>query len=1146
MRITLVSILLSGLWLSAGSAWAQNATEIPNPDPELERRTFQVAPGFEVNLFAADPLLAKPIQMNFDPAGRLWVATSELYPQILPGQKANDKIIILTDTKGVGRADKISVFADGLMIPTGVAPGNGGAYVANSTELLHLSDTDGDGKADTRRVILSGFGTEDTHHILHTLQWGPEGFLYFNQSIYIHSHIETPYGVRRLGAGGIWQFRPDNLQLEVLARGFVNSWGHQLDAWGQSFATDGAYGEGINYIVPGAYYVTAAGASRILGGMNPGSPKHCGLEIVSGRGFPSDWQGNMITNDFRGHRVCRFAVTPEGSGYTSQEMPEVIKSAHQAFRPVDVKMGPDGALYIADWYNPIIQHGEVDFRDPRRDHTRGRIWRVTAKDRPPLPALKLVSASTTDLLEALKAPEAWTRTQAKRVLYERGPVVVAALDSWVQNLDPHEPNHEHNTLQALWTYQTLGIPKADLLKKMLKAKDHRVRAAATRVLNFWYAQVENAFGLTKGLLADPHPQVRLEAVRTIAKTRSPESLQAALGVLDLPMDNYLDYALWLTVRELEPNWFPSFRAGTLDLSKQPRKLIFALKAIASAEVARPLMQMLEAGKLPRDQETEVLTLVASVGNPAELEAVVSQIIRKPGPKAVDLTRILDALEQAINARKVKPAGDLGRIAQFFQAQDLGVRERAMRLAGRWKLEGLRRNLTEQVLDNKAAASVQLAAIDGLAYLGGGESIRKLDELVRGKQAISLRSHACAALASLDLKKASACAVFLLGQNAAGWDPDEVVKRIVQQKKGPEALTTALTNATISTDLAKLALRSLRTSGRENPELLEAITKAGKLNAKRVAPDAKQLADLVQLVIRNGNESRGESIYRRKDLSCIKCHAISGVGGLVGPDLGSIGASAPVDYLIESILVPNKAVKENYHSWLVATKEGRFYTGIKVREANGELVLRDAEDREIRIPAASIDEKTIAPSLMPEGLTDNLTQPELLDLVRFLSELGKVGSLKPAPPAMVRRWQALEATPAARTLLARTTFASAAGQAPELIWSSLYGKVNGELPAADIPTLKLGSGNSRQIGFLRCEIETTTPGKALARPSGVKPLSAWLGPVPLSVTAPLTLKLARGRNVLTLAYDLTDAAKGLQLEIVPASDSAARFQVIGGK
>ena len=377
----------------------RNLTNIPDPDPEIERKSFLVADGFEVNLFAADPVLAKPIQMNFDPSGRLWVVSSEVYPQIQPGQTANDKVLVLEDADGDGRSDKTTVFADGLLIPTGIEPGDGGAYVANSTELLHFADTDNDGKADRRRVMLSGFGTEDTHHLLHTLRWGYDGQLYMNQSIYIHSHIETPHGVRRLGGGGIWEFRPETMELEVFIRGLVNPWGHHFDRYGQSFATDGAGNEGINYCLPGAYYASAPDAVRLLRGLNPGSPKDSGAEFVSGRHLPEAWQGNLLTNDFRGNRVVRYVISEDGAGFAARELAELIKTPHVAFRPIDVKMGPDGAIYIADWYNPIIQHGEVDFRDPRRDHTRGRIWRVTAKGRPLVERPRLVNAPIESLLE---------------------------------------------------------------------------------------------------------------------------------------------------------------------------------------------------------------------------------------------------------------------------------------------------------------------------------------------------------------------------------------------------------------------------------------------------------------------------------------------------------------------------------------------------------------------------------------------------------------------------------------------------------------------------------------------------------------------------------------------------------------------------
>ena len=494
----------------------RSLTNIPDPDPEIERKSFLVADGFEVNLFAADPLLAKPIQMNFDPQGRLWVVSSEVYPQILPGQTANDKVLVLEDADGDGRSDKTTVFADGLLIPTGIEPGDGGAYVANSTELLHFADTDGDGKADRRRVVLSGFGTEDTHHLLHTLRWGYDGQLYMNQSIYIHSHIETPHGVRRLNGGGVWEFRPETMELEVFIRGLINAWGHHYDRFGQSFVTDGAGNEGVNYCLPGAYYATAPDAVRILPGLNPGSPKDSGAEFVGGRHLPDDWQGNLLTNDFRGNRVVRYVITEDGAGYASRELAELIKTPHVAFRPIDVKMGPDGAIYIADWYNPIIQHGEVDFRDPRRDHTRGRIWRVTAKGRPLVDRPRLVNAPIDSLLAELRSPEDWTRQQARRVLKERGaPAVAAALTTWVGAIDSKAPEAELSRLEGLWIYQGLDIVEPDLLARLLDASDPRVRAAAVRVLAHWHARVSDPLALLEGRVVDDHPRVRLEAVRAL-------------------------------------------------------------------------------------------------------------------------------------------------------------------------------------------------------------------------------------------------------------------------------------------------------------------------------------------------------------------------------------------------------------------------------------------------------------------------------------------------------------------------------------------------------------------------------------------------------------------------------------------------------
>ena len=215
---SLLGVVLAAA-IASPSAAQRALVDIPAPDTAAELAAMEVAEGYEVNLFAADPLVRKPLQINFSPDGRLWVSWSSVYPQILPGEVPDDGVTVLEDRDGDGVADVSTRFAGGLHMPTAVLPGDGGCYVANATEILHLADTDGDGVADERRTVLAGFGTEDTHHLVHTFRWGPDSRLFFNQSIYIHSHVETPWGVRRLDGGGMWRFDPRSLALDVFARG---------------------------------------------------------------------------------------------------------------------------------------------------------------------------------------------------------------------------------------------------------------------------------------------------------------------------------------------------------------------------------------------------------------------------------------------------------------------------------------------------------------------------------------------------------------------------------------------------------------------------------------------------------------------------------------------------------------------------------------------------------------------------------------------------------------------------------------------------------------------------------------------------------------------------------------------------------------
>jgi putative heme-binding domain-containing protein len=1113
----------------------QRDAKVPDPDPEVERKSFKVADGFEVNLFAADPLLAKPLHMNFDSAGRLWVVSSETYPQIKPGQKANDKVLVLEDTKGVGKADKVTVFADGLLIPTGLEIGDGGVYVANSTDLIHLSASKEGGKADKKRVVLSGFGTEDTHHMLHTLRWGHDGNMYMNQSVYIHSSIETPHGPRRLNGGGIWKFRPDTLELEVFTRGMVNSWGHHFDRWGQSFATDGAGFQGVQPQIPGGAYFWASGVSRTLSGVNPGHPKYCGCEIVAGSHLPDDWQGDLITCDFRAHRVVRFKLAPNGAGYTAQLMPDVIRATHPAFRPIDVKQGPDGAIYVADWYNPIIQHGEVDFRDPRRDLTHGRIWRITAKGRKPSPRPELVKATPEKLLEQLSSPEPWTRHFARRELAARPrKEAIAALKAFAATV-----KDEPLAMETLWTYQTLGVVEPKLLGQLLEAKDARVRAAAVRVVDGWADKLESPLALLTSRIADEDMQVRLEAVCALRRIETTRAAEVTLRALERPVDQYVDYSLWLTMRELEPHWLPALQDGKFNVANA-RQLAFALEALGSAKVIGPLMTLVKSGKLSGAAEDDILALVARVGGPAELDFVLSKTVAAPEKRQL---RLLTALEEAVRERGVMPA-NRKELSQSFAAE-APVFSRAIRLAGLWKMEEHRKSMKTLLDHEKTPEAMRIAAVEGLGELGGEASKKALGEVIDGKGAISTRRAAFVALAKLDLSAAASRAPTLLADEKPEAVQD-LYDAFLTRKGGATALAKALAGKKLPADVARVGVRVLRTSGRPDEGLVEALTKAGGLTFGAKKLDKAELDALVAEVASKGDAARGEKVYRRNDMLCLKCHAIGGSGGAVGPDMSSIGASAQVDYLVESLLVPSKAIKEGYHSVLVTTKRGEQLTGVKVRETTEFLVLRNDQDREVTVPMKRIEKQTPSKvSLMPEGLTDTLTRAELVDLVKFLSSLGKAEGYLIGRDRPARRWQVLMPTRDVSYLIGRKGLAGLVADDPALTWEPAYATVAGALPPEAMPIFKTPGAEGVPMSLLRAQLEAALAAKVRLKIDDVTGLSLWLDGEPLTVKPSLEVSLTPGVHTLTALVERSARKAGLRVEIEDTPGSAG-VRFVGGK
>ena len=1119
--LTQLLILFLALLPSATATAQRQLKSAPFPDVTRELAEFEVDPELEVNLYAADPFIVKPIQIHFDARGRLWVASSGLYPHIKPGELPNDKIFILEDVDEDGRADNSTVFTDGLLMPTGIIPdGNDGAYVANSTDLLYFKDHDGDGKADEKHIVLSGFGIEDTHHILHTFRYGPGGALYFNQSIYIHSHIETPYGVRRLGGGGIWRFQPESLRLDVFVYGMCNGWGHHFDRWGQSFGADGAYGEGVIYFLPGARYVGTPSSERLMHGLNPGSPKHCGAELLSGRQLPEGWDGSFVTNDFRAHRVCRFVLSESGSGYVSRQVREPIKSKDIAFRPVDVKMGPDGALYIADWYNPIIQHGEVDFRSPLRNHANGRIWRLKAKERPALPRPTLVGARIEELLDALKAPEDWTRHHAKRVLSHRETNEVRkGLGRWLAHLDVNDASYEHHKLEALWTYQTIGVVEKDLLRDLLRGKDHRTRAAATRVLGYWQHELAAPLKLLATQVSDEHPRVRLEAVHALAKNPTAEAMALALTVLDAPMDHFLDYALHVAAKRLEPQWLAALENGSLDFRGKAHHLEFALRSVGSGRVVAQLIRLLGSDSVPKERRAALLEVVALNGDAKALDGVADSLATLPDDDA--RTTVLSALVRAARDRGVQPATQRAGVLKWLDdsARSSASRAAAARLAGLWKQQAARKSLQQLATRSDADTTTRAAAMHGLASLGGEESTLFLLKLAKDGP-VATRIEATVALAGSQLQPAAGAAALVLAEASENDACDKLYTAFLTRKGGPEALASALGSAKISEDVAKIGLRLADTQRGTASAVVEPLQKAGGISEEPRSLAGEALERFIASVVADGDPKNGERIFRRSDTACLSCHSIGGAGGLVGPDLLSIGATAQLDYLVDSLLLPNKAIKENYHSKVFVTKDGRVLTGIKVRESGEEIVLRDVNDDEVLIRRSAIAQETDGGSLMPVGLTDSLTTGEFRDLVRFLSELGKIGPYSVGKTPTARRWR-----------LRRPG---------ESKWEPVYTRVDGRLPWDE-----LTDGATSGRIELQLDVGVTKAGDVELRFNSAAGLQLRAGDTTLSVESGTRLKLAAGKHTLTLLVDVAQRREDILVELVEVAQGA-HAQFVGGK
>ena len=562
----------------------------------------------------------------------------------------------------------------------------------------------------------------------------------------------------------------------------------------------------------------------------------------------------------------------------------------------------------------------------------------------------------------------------------------------------------------------------------------------------------------------------------------------------------------------------------------------------------PLMKLLQSGRLPAERQGTVVEMIVKRGNENDL-ATVFEMLQKPDAFSPALRQqVLEWLADAAITRKVVPQGDLSSLGKLITdeaaTKDPALLSATIRLASIWKVKSISDELQDLASSDQASEQLQQAAIEGLVNIGDERSIETLDKLAAQGKTVRVRVLALAGLVKLDIEKAAGQAAAVLSAVTPQDDPAPLVDAFLNRQGGAEKLGAALEGKQLPEDAAKMALRHMYSVGRSDQALSDVLSRAAGVATDVPPPTAEEVAKLVAEVNAKGDAARGERIFRRADVNCMKCHAVSQAGGNVGPELSALGGISPVEYIVNSILNPNLAIKEQYVTKVFLTVDGEVLTGIVIDRDDTRVNLRDASGKVVSIPTADIEDEKEGQSLMPQGLTKFLTHEEVLDLCKFVSELGKPGEYAIRSTPTIQRWRLLKEPGKELTgdLPNVEIVREFVLDAPPSAWTTVYGTVGGALPLDEI---KLAPGST--VAYLQGELEVTEPGVVAFNIDSTEPTSVWIDAEPFDDQKKIEKNLSTGRHSVTVRVQLSSgqAAPAIKIELAKPSGSSAQFSVVNG-
>lgn len=948
--------------------------------------------GFAADLVAAEPDVVQPIAFTIDERGRLWIAEALSYPQRRPDGEGQDRILILGDEDGDGRFESRKVFAEGLNLVSGLEVGFGGAWVGAAPELLFIPDADGDDVADgPPRVLLDGWGYQDTHETLNSFTWGPDGWLYGNQGVFNTSNIgkpDAPASERTTLHAGVWRYHPVRHDFEIFAHGGSNQWGLDFDEHGELFMTHcrSFWGGGpTTHVVLRGHYWNQANARHAHfispdappeaphlrnflrasaryghgegGAGKPGSRAlygghaHVGTMIYLGDNWPEEYRGDLFTHNLHGHQVNRQRNVPRGAGFETihagQDLAFIDAPDYVA---VDLEYGPDGSVFVIDWADR--QHCHSPHME-RWDRSNGRVYRIRFAETWTPGSVDLRRRSDLELVELQTHRNAWFARTARRLLQERSSmreVEVGAVARLRQTVEA-AGSAPAAVLRALWTLHVTGTLDSATLEQALGHDEPRIRAWGVRMATE-AAPGGGPFGdrLAGMGATDPSPVVRLALASWLADAPPGRAWQVAEALAareEDAGDPYLPRMIWFGI------------AGHVDADVD--RAIGLARATGMPDL-RDFVHWF-AGRRPEGRER----LVAALDE------------RDPDA----LRRELGLLEFAAGrgGRIDPPPSWAARSAALLDHADPAVRGLARRLGAVFGdatiLDGLRATL----VDRDADAADRRAAFEQLSRLAGPESAETFRDLLDDP---AFR----AAVIPLLARFPSASTAEVLLERLGGIDPSERAAAVTTLASHPDMavplLEAAAEGAIDRSELTSFHVRQLRALGDARVDRLVAETwgTARETPAERRAVIARFSKAFHEAPLWAYDTGAGRQVFEQV---CAVCHSIGGVGGPLGPDLAGAGRNG-ADYFLENIVDPNAVVGSDYQLQLVTRRDGTVVTGTLENEGADAVTLRTLAGP-VTVPAADVAKReTLESSLMPEGILEALSERQVIELLKFLTSL----------------------------------------------------------------------------------------------------------------------------------------------------------------